>query len=88
MHWMVEQLGLDNAFSGISSALTSGTTSGISGCVRKALLLSTTSAPAAAAMGAYWRLTAAAGRQNAMSTTSNVAWAKLPTVYSCPFQVI
>jgi len=51
---MVEQLGLATMPFGIfcrASALTSGTTRGTSGSMRQALELSTTTAPALAAIG-------------------------------------
>src|SRR5205807_8551231 len=59
---IVEQFGLATIPLGIrasASAFTSGTTSGTSGSMRQALELSTTIAPARAAIGLYSRLTLA-----------------------------
>src|SRR4051812_25311414 len=60
---MVEQFGLAMIprCLATSCGLTSGTTRGTSGSIRKALELSTTTAPARAAIGLYWRETQAGG---------------------------
>ncbi len=59
----------------MASPLTSGTTSGTSGSIRKCDVLSMTTAPAAAARGACFSETAAPGEKRAMSmpAKSNVA---------------
>ncbi len=71
--WIVEQLGLamiPRCFM-MSCGLTSGTTSGTSGSMRKALELSTTTAPAAAAIGLHCRETLAGVLDRTMSTPEN-----------------
>src|SRR6266851_6717222 len=73
---MVEQFGLATIPLGIrdrASALTSGTTSGTSGSMRQALELSTTMAPALAAIGLYSRLIAAGVLERTMSTPANAS---------------
>src|SRR5439155_26627296 len=52
----------------ISRGFTSGTTRGTSGSIRKALELSTTTAPAAAATGLHWRETLAGVLDRTIST--------------------
>src|SRR3954453_5524607 len=54
-----------------SWGLTSGTTSGTSGSIRKALELSTTTAPARAAIGLYCREIDAGVLDRTMSTPAN-----------------
>src|SRR5664279_521367 len=54
-----------------SCGLTSGTTSGTFGSIRQALELSTTTAPAFAAIGLYSRETDAGVLDRTMSTPSN-----------------
>ena len=73
--WMVLQLGFAMIrrppgfkASSTSRGFTSGTTSGQSGSMRKALELSMTTAPARAAWGANSRETVAPGEKRAMST--------------------
>src|SRR5713226_5386961 len=73
---MVEQLGLATIPLGIrasASAFTSGTTSGTSGSMRQALELSTTIAPALAAMGLYSRLIVAGVLDRTISTPANAS---------------
>ena len=72
--WIVEQLGLAMmprwAWSAILSALTSGTTNGISSSIRKWLVLSMTTAPASTAAWAYRALTDEPAENSAMSMSS------------------
>jgi hypothetical protein len=77
--WMVEQFGLA-MMSGCSlalkqsaarSGLTSGTTSGTSFSMRKALVLSIITAPAAAAAGAYFFEIEAPAEESTISTPLN-----------------
>src|SRR5438094_3233892 len=87
---MVEQLGLATMPLGMrrrASALTSGTTSGTSGSMRQALELSTTTAPARAAMGLYSRLTDAGVLDSTSSTPANASGRIGSTVYVFPFNV-
>ncbi len=69
--WMVEQLGLAMMLRlrkfFRASAFTSGTTSGISGSMRKKEVLSITTQPAAAARGAKVAETVLPGEKRAMS---------------------
>src|SRR5208283_4802099 len=77
---MVEQLGLAMipSFQATSCGLTSGTTSGTFGSMRKALELSTTTAPAAAAIGLHSREILAGVLERTISTPENalaeIAW--------------
>ena len=75
--WIVEQLGLAMIplFQAMSWGLTSGTTSGTSGSIRKALELSTTTAPAAAAIGLHSRETPPGVLERTMSTPRNASCA-------------
>src|SRR5208337_5151016 len=70
---MVEQLGLAMipSFQATSCGLTSGTTSGTFGSIRKALELSTTTAPAAAAIGLHSRDTVPGVLDRTISTPRN-----------------
>src|SRR5881409_1141200 len=70
--WTVEQFGLAMMplCLAMSEGLTSGTTSGTSFPIRQAELLSITTAPALAAMGANSRLMSAPAEKRAMSTPS------------------
>src|SRR5262245_41124618 len=70
-----------------ASALTSGTTSGTSGSMRQALELSTTTAPARAAMGLYSRLTTAGVLDRTRSTPANASGRSGSTVYDLPLKV-
>jgi len=68
---MVVQFGLATMPFGMrwsAWGLTSATTSGTSGSMRQADELSTTVAPAAATVGAHWRLALAPAEKSAMST--------------------
>ena len=67
-----------------ASALTSGTTSGTSGSIRKAPELSTATAPRSAAMGAHCALTSSGTSNSAMSTPSKTSGASACTVRSAP----
>ena len=89
--WMVLQLGLAMIrrppgliASSTSFAFTSGTTSGQSGSMRKALELSITTAPAFAACGANSRDTVAPGEKRAISTPANESGLRRRTVSSSP----
>ena len=62
-----------------SSLLTSATTSGTSGSIRKADELSTTMAPASANAGAYWRLRSPPAEKRAMSMPAGSAVARSST---------
>jgi len=70
--WTVEQFGLAMMplCLAMSARLTSGTTSGTSFPIRQAELLSITTAPALAAIGAYSRLMSAPAEKRAISTPS------------------
>src|SRR5260370_19253703 len=84
---MVEQLGLATIPLGMcrsASALTSGTTSGTSGSMRHALELSTTMAPALAAIGLDSRLTDAGVLDSTMSTPANASGRIASIVYDLP----
>src|SRR5438105_13386727 len=84
---MVEQLGLAMIPFGIRAsapAFTSGTTSGTSGSMRQALELSTTTAPARAAIGLYSRLTSAGVLDRTISTPANASGARRSTEYDLP----
>ena len=72
--WMVEQFGFATNRTPASSAwpFISGTTSGTSGSLRKALELSTTTLPAATNRGAHSRATLAPAEKSARSTGSKV----------------
>ena len=68
--WMVEQFGLATMLrlhDRSARALTSGTTSGTSGSMRKCDVLSITTQPALAARGAWTAETFAPGENSAMS---------------------
>src|SRR3954452_334574 len=71
--WIVEQFGLAMMplCRATSCGLTSGTTRGTSGSIRKALELSTTTAPARAAIGLNSREIDAGVLDRTMSTPSN-----------------
>src|SRR6266850_7304090 len=72
--WIVEQFGFATIPLGIflsASAFTSGTTRGTSGSMRQALELSTTIAPALAAIGLDSRLTDAGVLDRTISTPAN-----------------
>src|SRR5262245_25709310 len=84
---MVEQLGLATIPFGMfrrASALTSGTTSGTSGSMRQALELSTTKAPAFAAIGLYSRLIIAGVLDRTTSTPANASGRSASTGYVLP----
>ena len=68
-----------------SSGLTSETTSGTSGSLRHAEELSTTTAPAAANLGAYSREAVAPAEKIAMSIPEKSAVATSSTMTSVPF---
>src|SRR5436189_4341730 len=88
---MVEQLGLATMPLGIfrsASALTSGTTSGTSGSMRQALELSTTMAPARAAMGLYSRLIDAGVLESTRSTPTNASGRIGSMAYVLPWNSI
>src|SRR5262249_61262385 len=74
---MVEQFGLAMIplCLATSCGLTSGTTRGTSGSIRQALELSTTTAPALAAIGLYSRETDAGVLDRTMSTPRNASGA-------------
>lgn len=90
---MVEQLGLAMmpplpAFMpAIAWGLTSGMTSGTSGTMRNALLLSTTVQPAAEAMGAYFLEMEPPAEKSAMSQPLKLSSVSSSTVYSTPSNV-
>src|SRR5690242_21091620 len=88
--WMVEQLGLAMIplCLATSPGLTSGTTNGTSGSIRQALELSTTTAPARAAIGLYSFETEAGVLDSTMSTPANASGASGPTGYVSPRNVI
>src|SRR5579872_4558105 len=69
-----------------ASALTSGTTSGTSGSMRQALLLSMTIAPALAAIGLVSRLTDAGVLLRTMSTPTNASGRMASTGYDLPLK--
>src|SRR5579871_6371517 len=71
-----------------ASALTSGTTSGTSGSMRQALLLSMTIAPAFAAIGLVSRLTVAGVLDRTTSTPANASGRIASTGYDLPLKVI
>src|SRR5262245_54060436 len=71
-----------------ASALTSGTTSGTSGSMRQALELSTTTAPALAAIGLDSRLTLAGVLDSTTSTPANASGLIGSTVYDLPLNSI
>src|SRR5262245_4456934 len=88
---MVEQFGLATMPLGIffkASALTSGTTSGTSGSIRQALELSTTMAPALAAIGLDSRLTLAGVLDRTMSTPSKASGRIGSTLNDLPLKSI
>src|SRR5262249_20794712 len=70
------------------SALTSGTTSGTSGSMRHALELSTTTAPAFAAIGLYSRLIIAGVLDRTRSTPANASGRNASTGYVFPMNSI
>jgi len=88
--WMVEQFGLAMMFflwKPVSAErLTSGTTSGTSGSIRNCEVLSITTQPAPAALGAYSAETLAPGENRPMSMPrkSKVARSWTSTVRSSP----
>src|SRR5437588_4863858 len=85
--WMVEQFGLATIPLGMYArawALTSGTTNGTSGSIRQADELSTTTAPAFAAIGLYSRLIAAGVLERTMSTPVNAPGRIGSTAYDWP----
>src|SRR5438067_12952110 len=89
--WMVEQLGLATIPLGMwrrASALTSGTTRGTSGSMRQALELSTTTAPARAAIGLYSRLTEAGVLDRTRSTPAKASGRLGSTEYVLPLNSI
>src|ERR1051325_5828245 len=84
---MVEQFGLATMPLGMfrsASALTSGTTSGTSGSMRQALELSTTMAPALAAMGLNSRLIDAGVLERTMSMPAKASGRMGSTGYFLP----
>src|SRR5947208_12110621 len=86
---MVEQFGLATIPLGIRdsvSALTSGTTRGTSGSMRQALELSTTMAPALAAMGLNSRLMPAGVLERTISTPANASGRIGSTGYFLPLK--
>src|SRR5919202_2924838 len=87
---MVEQFGLATIPLGMRArvwALTSGTTRGTSGSIRQALELSTTTAPARAAIGLYSRLTEAGVLDRTSSTPANASGRSGSTGYGWPWKV-
>src|SRR5271155_5295265 len=85
--WIVEQFGFATIPLGIdlsASAFTSGTTSGTSGSMRQALELSTTIAPALAAIGLDSRLTDAGVLERTRSTPINASGRIASTLYDLP----
>src|SRR2546426_2888590 len=88
---MVEQFGLATMPLGIrfkASALTSGTTSGTSGSIRHALELSTTMAPARAAITLDSRLTEAGVDDSTISTPAKASGRIGSTMYDLPLNSI
>src|SRR5947207_14518965 len=88
---MVEQLGLATIPLGMRArawALTSGPTRGTSGSMRQAEELSTTTAPALAAIGLNSRLTDAGVLDKTRSTPANASARIGSTVYDWPRKVI
>src|SRR5215471_1921769 len=88
---MVEQLGLATIPLGMlrrASGLTSGTTSGTSGSMRQALELSTTIAPARAAIGENSRLIDAGVLDRTISTPANASGRNSSTGYDLPWDSI
>src|SRR5438874_3068533 len=88
--WIVEQFGLATIPLGIRAnapALTSGTTKGTSGSIRQALELSTTTAPARAAIGLYSRETDAGVLDRTMSTPSKAPGRSGSIGYVSPLNV-
>src|SRR5437588_4104766 len=86
---MVEQFGLATIPFGMerrASALTSGTTSGTSGSMRQALELSTTIAPARAAIGLDSRLTEAGVLERTISTPAKASGRIGSIVYVLPLK--
>jgi len=87
---MVEQLGLAMMprflYPATASGLTSGTTSGTSGCMRKCDVLSMTTAPALAARGLCSADTFAPGDDSTMSmpSKSKAASSRTFSVWSSP----
>ncbi len=90
--WMVEQLGLAMMPLALNWAtswgLTSGTTRGMAGSMRHAEELSTTTQPAAAARGAYSRLTEAPAENSARSTSPKLVGLSVSTVRLSPWKDI
>src|SRR3954452_16498156 len=87
---MVEQFGLATMPLGMYDsawALTSGTTSGTSGSIRHADELSTTMAPAFAAIGLNSRLIAAGVLDSTMSTPANASGGRGSTGKDVPRNV-
>src|SRR5882672_7061034 len=88
----VEQFGLAMMFFFVkpatASAFTSGTTSGTSGSMRQAEELSTTTAPALAAIGLNSRLTDDGVLDRTRSTPANASARMGSTVYVWPRKVI
>ncbi len=68
----------------ISRAFTSGTTSGTSESMRKAEELSTTTAPALTAMGAYFREVSPPAENRAISTPAKLSAVSASTVSGSP----
>src|SRR5262249_23768880 len=82
--WIVEQFGFATMPFGIrvrAWELTSGTTSGTSGSMPQALQLSTTTAPAFAAIGLHSRLTPAGVLESTMFTSANASGRSGSTAY-------
>src|SRR5262245_15085226 len=89
--WIVEQFGLATIPLGMlrrASALTSGTTSGTSGSMRQALELSTTIAPARAAIGENSRLIDAGVLDRTISTPAKASGRNSSTGYDLPWNSI
>ena len=84
---VVEQLGMDTMPScqSRSSPLTSGTTRGTAGSMRKALESSITSAPALAATGPKRRESSVRAEMKAMSTSEKLSSVVVSTVNALPF---
>src|SRR5512135_3485827 len=87
--WMVEQFGLAMMPQCLATScgLTSGTTKGTSGSIRKALELSTTTAPALAAIGLNWREIDAGVLDRTISTPANASGVSGSIGYVAPAYV-
>src|SRR3990167_4014403 len=72
----------------MSSGLISGMTRGTAGSIRKALELSTTTAPALTADGANSRLLSPPAEKRAMSIPAKESWQSSETGYDLPLKEI